>query len=225
MDSWRQAFFLDKNRLGDMIPFTMSKPEDMGKDLHAQIASRIKRLRKSKGFNLDQMAERTGYTKSYLSQIENLKRDPPISTLLRIAHALGEDVAFLITGESREAVPQKFTVVKPHERKFAMRSSGKGGYNYWSVSHKKRDRVMDAYILTAEFEFPDEPANHEGQELVLMLEGRKEMIYDGNRYIVEEGDCLCYDSNRPHYSRSIGDKPAKFLLVFFGNPGNPFPSP
>lgn len=166
------------------------------------------------------MAEKTGYTKSYLSHIENIKRDPPISTLAKIAHALDEDVIFLITGEPREAKPKKFTIVKPHERKFAMRSSGNGGYKYWSVTHKKKDRLMDAYIFTAEFDFPDEPANHEGQELVFMLEGTKEMVYDGERYIIEEGDCLCYDSNRPHCSRSIGDKPAKFLLVFCGNPKN-----
>ena len=210
-------FVLDKFCRLIKIKYTMSKHDDIGKELHAEIASRIKSLRKSMGLNLEQMAGKTGYTKSYLSHIENLQREPPISTLAKIAHALDVDVAFLITGERRKAKAEKFTIVKPYERKFAMRSSGKGGYKYWSVTHKKENRLMDGYIFTAEFEFPDEPANHEGQELALMLEGTKEMIYDGKKYIVEKGDCLYYDSDRPHCSRSIGEKPAEFLLVFCGN--------
>lgn len=50
--------------------------------------------------------------------------------------------------------------------------------------------------------------------MTLMLEGKQEFVYDGKSYIVEEGDCYLFDSSKPHYSRSIGDKPARFLVVF-----------
>ena len=107
--------------------------------------------------------------------------------------------------------------MRPDERKFAVRASGKGGYTYHAITYKKKDRRMDGYIFTAEFEFPDEPTQHKGEELAFMLEGSKEMIYDGKKYIINEGDCIYYDSNRPHCSRSIGDKPAKFLVVFLND--------
>lgn len=192
----------------------MDKKDDDIKKLGADIAQRIKALRTSRGLSLEKMAQKTGFAQSYLSQIENLKRDPPISTLSKIARALGEDIIYLLTGETNRKKAEKFTIVRSHERKFAVRSSGKGGYTYQSITYKKKDRRMDGYIFTAEFEFPDDPTQHEGQELAFMLEGSKEMIYDGKRYIVNKGDCIYYDSNRPHYSRSIGDKRAEFLVVF-----------
>ena len=37
---------------------------------------------------------------------------------------------------------------------------------------------------------------------------------DGKTYILKEGDCYFFDSNKPHYSRTLGDKPGKILMVF-----------
>jgi transcriptional regulator with XRE-family HTH domain len=192
----------------------MNKQDDDIKKLNAEIAKRIKTLRKTKGLSLENVAQKTGFAQSYLSQIENLKREPPISTLSRIARALGEDIIYLITGEVNHRKAENFTIVRPDERKIAVRHSGKGGYTYQSITYKKKDRRMDGYIFSAEFEFPDEPTQHEGQELAYMLEGSKEMVYDGKKFIINKGDCIYYDSNRPHYSRSIGDKRAEFLVVF-----------
>ena len=41
-----------------------------------------------------------------------------------------------------------------------------------------------------------------------------EFFYDGKIYHVKAGDSYYFDSNRPHHSRSIGDIPAKLLVVF-----------
>ena len=121
----------------------MKKRDEYTKKLTAEIAQRIKSLRKSKRLSLEKMAQKTGFAQSYLSQIENLKRDPPISTLSKIARALEEDIIYLITGEINHRKAESFTIVKPHERKFAVRSSGKGGYTYQSITYKKKDRRMD----------------------------------------------------------------------------------
>ena len=196
----------------------MQKKDDLGHGLTSGIARRIKGLRKSKEMSLEKLASRTGFAPSYLSQIENLKREPPISSLARIAQALEVDVVHLITGEDAGQGTAEFTIVKPSERKTHARSSGQGGYTYESITHKKKDRLMDGYILTSKFEFPDEPVRHKGQELVFMLEGKQEMVYDNKSYIIEEGDCLYFDSDRPHYSRSLGDKRARFLVVFVKSP-------
>lgn len=183
------------------------------RSINSAIAKRIKELRLKKGLTLQELAEKTGFAKSYLSQIENLKREPPISTLTKIAYALGEDIIFLITGE-RIDEEERFMIVRAHERRRVIRPGGSPDYIYESITYKKRNRLMDGYILTAGFEFPSNPLVHEGEELVFMLEGKQEVIYDGKSYIVEEGDCFYFDSTRPHYSRSIGPKPAKFLVVF-----------
>jgi transcriptional regulator with XRE-family HTH domain len=194
--------------------FTMRTPEEKARDFCTAIGQRIRSIRQDKRMTLDEMALKTGFAKSYLSQIETLKREPPISTLAKIAYVLGVDIFFLLTGEVQQEAEQHIAIVKPLERKTVPRPFERFGYVYESINYKKADRLMDAYIVTTGFEFPPEPMAHEGQELVYVLEGRQEFFYDGEVYLVEKGDCYYYDSNRPHYSRSVGKKPGKLLVVF-----------
>jgi len=164
--------------------------------------------------SLDELSKRTGFAKSYLSQIENLKREPSLSALSQIAHVLEVDVLFLLSGEKQNSGAQSFTTVKKGERKTVNRPTGSLSYIYDSITYKKQDRLMEGYIVTMGFEFPPEPFVHEGQELVYGLEGTHEFVYDGKTYSLEEGDCYYFDSNRPHYGRAVGEKPGKLLVVF-----------
>jgi transcriptional regulator with XRE-family HTH domain len=184
------------------------------KELYTAIGQRIRHVRRDKGLSLDELAKKTGFAKSYLSQIENLKREPSISALSQIAHVLEVDVLFLLSGEIQKSVAQSFTIVKKEERKTVNRPSGSLAYIYDAITYKKSDRLMEGFIVTIGFEFPPEPFLHEGQELTYVLEGTHEFVYDGKTYLLEEGDCYYFDSNRPHYARAVGEKPGKLLVVF-----------
>jgi len=184
------------------------------KELYIEIGDRIRKLRQEKGFSLSELSKRTGFAKSYLSQIENLKREPSISALSQIAHVLDVDVLFLLSGEMQNTGGQSLTVVKKEERKTVNRPEGSLAYIYESITYKKQDRVMEGFIVTIGGGFPEEPFVHEGQELTYVLEGTHEFVYDGKSYLVEEGDCYYFDSSKPHFARSLGGKPAKVLVVF-----------
>jgi transcriptional regulator with XRE-family HTH domain len=184
------------------------------KELYEGIGDRMRTLRKQRGFSLNELARRTGFAKSYLSQIETLKREPPISTLTKIAYVLGVDIFFLISGEIRRSDEQFITLVKESERTAIPRPAGSPAYIYEPINDKKIDRLMDGYIVTVGPEFPLEPLVHEGQELTYVLDGRHEFVYDGKTYLLEKGDCYCFESMKPHYARSLGDQPTKLLVVF-----------
>jgi len=192
----------------------MNAPEEFAAAIYSAIGHRINSKRLENKFSLNELAKKTGFTKSYLSQIENLKREPSISTLTKIAFALGVDVFFLISGEIRHGDEQFMTIVKASERKTIQRPSGSPVYVYEPINDKKMDRLMDGYIVTVGPKFPPEPLVHEGQELTYVLEGRHEFFYDGKIYLFEEGDSYYFDSKKPHYARSLGDRPAKLLVVF-----------
>jgi transcriptional regulator with XRE-family HTH domain len=193
----------------------MNEVEQQGIALQKSISDRIRKLRLGKKWSLDKLADITGLSKSYLSQIENGEKNPPIGTLTKIAFGLSVDVIYLITGEERQATNHtKCSIVRANEQKTINHTAAPPGYIYQSISYKKADRVMDAYIITMGPEPPKEPLMHDGQELVYNLEGSFEFNYDGQKIIVEPGDCLCIDSNRPHFSRSINGQPARVLVVF-----------
>jgi mannose-6-phosphate isomerase-like protein (cupin superfamily) len=73
---------------------------------------------------------------------------------------------------------------------------------------------MDAYIVTTGFEFTKEAMAHEGEELIFIIEGKQEFVYNGKTQILEEGDCCYFDSSKLHYGRSLGEKKSKALIVF-----------
>jgi len=193
---------------------SMNKVDFKSKELEKTIARSIRELRYGKNWSLDKLANVTGLSKSYLSQIENCEKTPTIPTLTKIAFALKVNVLTLLGDESHIQKPVRLAIVKPKERQSIVRSGTPMGYEYESLTYKKSDRIMDGYILTAGFKLPLEPFVHEGQEFVYMLEGSQEFIYDGHSHIVSEGDCLYFESDRPHMSRSLGKQPAKFLVVF-----------
>ena len=58
----------------------------------------VRRLRKARGYTLENLAARTGFTKGYLSRIENAPNSPPFATVERIAAALDADLSELLPG-------------------------------------------------------------------------------------------------------------------------------
>lgn len=207
-------FFLDKCSLSAYSATMNDAAATRTKEIYTRIGERIRKLRHDNGLSLDELAKMTGFAKSYLSQIENLKREPSISALSQIAYVLEVDVLFLLSGEIQNSGAQSLTIVKKGERKTVNRPSGSLAYIYDSITYKKLDRLMEGFIVTTGGEFPPEPFVHEGQELVYVLEGTEEFVYEGKTYLLEEGDCLYFDSNKPHLSRSVGEKPGRLLVVF-----------
>lgn len=61
------------------------------------IGHNISSIRKQKGYTLSELSERTGISKSYLSNIErNLKQNPSIHVMEKIAEVLKVDLKLLL---------------------------------------------------------------------------------------------------------------------------------
>jgi len=60
-----------------------------------QLGSAVKELRRRAELRQEELARNVGITQSYLSQIENDRKDPNLSTLRRIAQELGVSVPIL----------------------------------------------------------------------------------------------------------------------------------
>jgi len=194
----------------------MEPSEKEGKEIVSGIALRIKMSRRKKRVTLDMLAERTGFSKSYLSHIECGKREPSITTLTKIAYALDEEALFLISGIRPEAEQTGFMVVRPNERKPMPNGFGLSGYKYESLAYKRRNRLLDAYIIELPFDFPADRNPYDGHSAAFVLEGSHEFVYDGRSYILHEGDFYYFDPIKPHTAKSLGSIPSKILVVFTG---------
>ena len=179
-----------------------------------QVIERIKKNRKNKGFTLDRLANLTGFSKGYLSKIENAANLPPLSTLHRIAAALNVELTHLLAEGDGEPSENKIAIVRRHQRQEMLVEIHGTQFKHWPLANRKLGRNMDPYII----EIP--PANyqvyqHEGEEFYFILEGTIEITYGGEHFILEEGDSVYFDTNIPHSGRSVGKTPAKALTMFY----------
>ena len=178
-----------------------------------ELGKRIQQYRNSKGLTLQELAKRTGFTKGYLSKIENSEKAPPVSTIINLAKALNIKISDIF-GETEESSP--ICVVKKADRRALVRDGTLFGYAYQTLAHKFYNKKMEPYFLTIPLA-PKENVlfQHKGEELVFVLEGSFKFFHGEKEFIVEEGDCMYFDSSIPHYPVCQGDKEAKCLIVIY----------
>jgi len=181
--------------------------------IESDIGKRIKLHRTEKGITLDQLARQTGFTKGYLSKVEKSEKAPPVSTLGIIAGTLGTTISVLL-GEENNATT--ISIVRKDERPRVARNGTAYEYSYEAVAHKFTHRIMEPFILT----LPVNPKKktlyqHEGQEILFVLEGTMKFRHGDEVFIVEEGDCVYFDSRFPHFGESVGNKEVKCFMVIY----------
>lgn len=183
----------------------------------SQIGKRIRALRKEKRLTLEGLATMTGFTKGYLSKLEKSEKAPPVSTLGTIARALGVTISNLL-GENSSAI--SISLVKKSDRPIIVRDGTRFGYSYEAVAHSFTKKMMEPFVLT----LPRRPKKqmifqHEGQELLYVLEGTMRFHHGQNELVVEEGDCIYFDAGVPHFGESMGDRDVKCFMVIW-NPNS-----
>jgi transcriptional regulator with XRE-family HTH domain len=180
----------------------------------SELGKRIKKFRTSKGITLQELAQKAGLTRGYLSKIERSKKAPPVSTLISIAKALKISISEIF-GETEEN-NVRISLVKKKERRVIARDGTIFGYAYQTLAHHFRNKHMDPYILT----LPVKPKQntifqHNGEEMLFVLEGVMKFFYGDQELMAEEGDCLYFDGSIPHYGICQGNKEVKCLMVIY----------
>ncbi len=179
------------------------------------IGAKIKRLRKARKLTLQDVARETGFSPALISQIENNNVSPPIATLSKIARFFDVKMGMFFEEQEEE---RKFEVVRRGDRRVVSRvisQSGTGhGYTYEALSFRKRNKKMEPFVLTVSERAAEETLySHEGEEFLLILKGRAEVILEDQRMVLEEGDAVYFDSSLRHRLLAMGTDEVQVLAV------------
>lgn len=198
-------------------------PADIAPAPAVAVGERVAELRAARRMTLDQLAGETGFSKSYLSKIENARKVPPIGSLARIAQALGVDIAEFFRDDAADRGSGQVCLVRASERQPVTRGGSAFGYDYVSLAHKRARKRMEPFV----FRYPAEGDHgvyfeHEGEEFLFVLTGRIEFEIglgggEWRKLILEPGDSLYFNSATPHKGRGIGGE-ATALVVIVGVP-------
>jgi mannose-6-phosphate isomerase-like protein (cupin superfamily) len=89
------------------------------------------------------------------------------------------------------------------------------GYTYNLSSGDLPEQQMSAFELTFPpgGKVPPKLVKHEGEEVLYLLEGTIEFVIGDESFVMNPGDCVHFDCEKPHMGRNIGKKPARLLMV------------
>lgn len=171
---------------------------------------RIKKLRTEQNRSLMDIANVCGFSNSLLSKIENGKTIPPISTLIKIADALGTKVSILLDDQQ-----QSGTIHTTKEISEARMIKTDKGYSFFTFAVERSEKLMQPFLfITRKEEHDSENTfSHNGEEFIFILEGEMEYKVGNVEYMLKPGDSLYFDSIEKHTLVLVTDE-VKYVAVF-----------
>lgn len=176
------------------------------------IGDTVRARRKARGLTLAALTERTGLSTAIISQVERGLANPSFSTLAQIAHGLDIPVGELFAQQAATRSP----VVRKGERRNLLSSvpESRGRDVYELLTPDLHGTLEALWVVTPPgHDTSDTPFTHRGEEVGIILSGRKEVYIDGERYVLEEGDSITFNSMIPHWYTNTSDEPCTSIWV------------
>ena len=170
-------------------------------------AKRFLRLRREKKMTLKQIANETGMSSAYISQIEKGKVIPPVAVILQLSRALEIDSGILLSEEKRLAGRKR---VEDYRKRTE-------GYSYQTLTTESQRKHLKAFkvLIDPKSDHDVGGYQHMGEEFIYVLKGRIEVLVGENKNVLSTGDSLHFNSAVIHKLRNVGTKVADLLVVLY----------
>ena len=179
----------------------------------AHVGERLRAIRLERRLTLAEVAEASGLTKGFISQLERDRTAPSLSSIARICDALGVRLSHIFEHEPEPAL------VRRGERPTA------GGrfptQNYLLSSREEpRFQAIESEIAPGAGA-GDELNSLPGEvEFVYVLAGTLELKVSEETHLLEAGDALTYQLTKPHTWRNASQ--TESLRVLWVSVPNPY---
>jgi transcriptional regulator with XRE-family HTH domain len=182
--------------------------------LEVAIGREVRAFRHQSGMTIADLSNRTGLSIGMLSKIENGNTSPSLSTLQALAHAMSvpltsffrrfEDVHHAVHTKAGEGVETE-------------RRGTRAGHQYNLLGHLGANTsgvVVEPYLITLTSDSDVFPTfQHEGIEMLYMIEGEVDYRHGNNVYPLKPGDSLFFDADAPHGPEVLVKLPARYLSI------------
>jgi transcriptional regulator with XRE-family HTH domain len=183
----------------------------MGEAPSVNVATSLRELREARGVSMRALAARSGLSANALSMIERGKTSPSVSTLYKLADALGVSITAFF-GEEKAKKPIIF--LKSDERPYMSFTRGV----FEGLGGAQFSGRVEPFVLTLESGASSGPRaiTHSGHEFVFCLRGKLEYYVDKEFFHLEAGDSLLFESKLKHRWKNPGSTVTTALVIISG---------
>jgi transcriptional regulator with XRE-family HTH domain len=193
-------------------PHAVKEPKE--NNLEQAIGREVREFRKALGITVADLATATGLSVGMLSKIENGAISPSLTTLQAVARALGVPITDLF---KRFEEPRNAVFVKAGEGVQVERRGTRAGHQYNLLGYLEGNTsgvLVEPYVISLTEDSDIFPAfQHQGTELIYMLEGEVLYRHGDETYRMLPGDSLFFDADAPHGPEELITRPIRYLSI------------
>ena len=164
-----------------------------------RISQNIRHIRQSQGMTLEQLAVKSGFSKGFVSQVENFRITPSLKALNKLSEALGVEISRIFSGETPapEFTFGRIDTGEPVTRE----DEAEYGIDYHALAYRQIGRMMEPFLI--EYHPSNEDRDfkmHDTEEFFTLLEGELDffVIDAENVHRMKAGDTVYLRANLPH---------------------------
>ena len=187
-------------------------PDDLAES-RRRLGVRLRLARKTKGFTLKDLAERSQCSESLLSKVENGRTLPSLPLVHRLVRVLETNISWLFEEVEPGDAPISRAGTRPIVTLDVRPGDGAG------VTFERIVPYAGGHLLQCNIHHiavggrSGSAITHEGEEVGYVLAGEVELTLDGAEHNLSVGDSFCFRSDLPHAYRNVGDGRASILWV------------
>jgi len=182
------------------------------------VGSKIKSIRESKQISAEQLAERSGLSLEQIERIEENINLPSLAPLLKIARALGVRLGTFLDDNDNLGPVVCRKNEQPQSISFSSETGNSHNYlNFFALAQSKAGRHMEPFLIDIDSASKDgyQLSSHEGEEFMFVLEGIVEVTYGNEKYVLNPGESIYYDSIVEHNVHAANESKAKIVAVVY----------
>lgn len=181
----------------------------------ATVGRNLKHQRGRAGLTLQELAQRSGVSRSMLGQVELGQATPTINTLWRVSHALALPFSTL----ARPSPPEGASI--QHSDEGAVFTSRDGRFVSRLLLPADALERREIYELTLAFQGHEQSQAHAAGtvESLVVNRGRVEITVGGETFELGRGDAIRFTADVPHAYRNIGREDVVMTLIVSYAPG------
>src|SRR5215208_3208324 len=175
------------------------------------IGERLRELREARNISMRALAARSGLSANALSMIERGRASPSLSTLYKLADALGISITSFFSSDSER---KQVVFLKANER--TRMSFTRGVFE--GLGGEQFVGRVEPFLLTLESNANSGPRTmtHTGHEFVFCLRGELEYQVERQIFQLSAGDSLLFAAHLKHRWKNIGGTVVTALIIISG---------
>ena len=178
-----------------------------------KLGEKVRQIRRSHNWTLEEASKRTGLAKSSISKIENEQVSPSFDVVQKLAAGLGIDIPQLFKSSTKPLISGRRTFTRRDQGDYQPTPTYEHELLASELSHKKMV-PFKSIVRARSFDDFSDWVRHSGEEFLLVLSGAITFFSEFYEPIsLNTGDSIYYDAGMGHVCVSESEQDAQILWV------------